>query len=928
MNRRTKKIIKKLTASILVLGSIGGISTAVTLSLLKEKSTADFYVSVEVPYTSLNYNKTNERKNPNVSSIFQNSIDGFFFNNGNGNGEFNVLKVLGYTQASFSVIENNDFLSTMSEVNSETQIDPLSKYESNASEYYLSLSSSVSKNPVYVAVSKLSDNDSAGFIDYYIDIKENARWENGEEVGAEDFIDSVRLAINPKNQSVIYNEGAEIYGYNSCRTYLSTNNIDLDDIWEDVVVNKDEKYADNCGKLFNEGIVPTKINRLPTEYVDTMSESYSQSLNNKDSKSLVKNHSIRYRFAVPNTSGSAFSLGLSFLQSFTKKQIFYPVNRRFINSIDGGYFKFGTSKETFISNGPFYIDDADFDYEIYFKKNPYFWDRDRVLSDSYKVRVIKDTSAAQTQFKIGKIDNININPELYNTLSKDVNIGKLIKRGSSAASTRGFAFNTYGPASKYTQNPYLRNAIKFAIDRRKLVSAYGVKGTIPSYTFSTTYENSSQQFKTTNGAGFDSYLYKLDENNIQKPLSISVNYEIDENEFTRDLPFSSLESKTFSPIVASYEQIDREQVSKDYDFDPQLATYFLNKFYETSGYDKDKVINLKLLFINSGTEKTQAVTFKRQVEKNLNFKVNIELVAKPVQTLTLEKNGFYDNYDIVYRESQDDLGISAFNLLRLLMIKPDKNSSKNLSDISVIGNTTIFNPYDEKDPTSILGFWKSQAESSNMSLSDFFNKNFGLDLNEKDLDDIKNFISQWILSLNNTILNDYSDLKPTENKNSVLIRKDMEINSEIVKNTVVQSTGMPNIWYNNLLEYSTVQNILSYISENTDDTIKQNMDKITLSKATNLSDIRNEAILADDIFKILVNIEKISKISSPVVLTFQTAQTYYASNLLNASGSSLFPTGNGYSFRHSYKCSNPPKHINKFIPGCEARVGNEVVIGE
>lgn len=925
MKRRTKKLFKKSIASLAILGFVAGSGTLIGLSFSKERETTSFYVSAQSPYTSLNYNKTNEAKNPNVSSVFQNSIDGFFFYNSYGAGEFNVKKVLGYSSSSYSFLSNYQYNNVLSSANSNPDTDPFEKYSSDASEYYLGISNSISDGPVYITKSLESDVSNPGYIDFFLKIKDSAKWQNGEEVGAEDFIDSIRYSINPKNQSVIYNEGAEIYGYNSCRSYLSNNNIDLDAIWNDVVINKNEKYKDNCGKLFNEGVVATSKNRLPAPYLDTASEKYENLYKNNKDNSLIKNHYIRYRFPVSNTSGSTRSISSSFIPSLSKKQIFYPVNRRFIESIDGGYLKFGTSPETFISNGPFYLAEADFDYELYFKKNEYFWDSDRVLSKSYKIKVIKDVTAAQTQFRIGKIDNVDLTVELYNTLSKDPKIAGLIKRGQSSAMSRGFSFNTYGPMSNYTQNPFLRNAIKFSINRENLVSASGVKGTIPTYTFSTTYSGSDSEFKSSNGAGFDSYLYKKDENGTLNPLKISYNYDYEGFKIKRDLVFSAYKSKTEASIVSSYEQIDRESISRDYDFDPALALYNLNKFYETSGFDKNKVLTLKLLFVNSGTEKTQAVTFKRQVEKNLNNKIKIELVAKPVQTLTLEKNGFYNTYDIIYREIKDDLLISPFNILRYLMIKPDKNSSKNLNDVSVIGNTTIFNPYDEDDQTSILGFWKKQADQNNLSLEKYLNNNFDMDISSQDLENIKSFISQWIISVNDKILTDFSDMKPTKNKNSILIREDMEINSEIIKNYVNQSSGMPNNWYKNKIDYSQVSGIIDFIKDKNDDEISSDLSKINLD--LNSSETVDRISLGDDILRIIINLEKIIKISSPSILTFQSSQTYYASSLLNAvSYGFLFPTG--YSFRHAYKCSSPPTEINKFIPGCEVRYGSEIIIGE
>ena len=76
---------------------------------------------------------------------------------------------------------------------------------------------------------------------------------------------------------------------------------------------------------------------------------------------------------------------VSFFPSLMVFPTFYPINEKFFNSLEDGTY--GTSPETFLSNGAFLLDSyTPGTASLSLKKNPDYWDADRIKLDGLQKR--------------------------------------------------------------------------------------------------------------------------------------------------------------------------------------------------------------------------------------------------------------------------------------------------------------------------------------------------------------------------------------------------------------------------------------------------------------------------------------------------------------------------------------------------------------
>lgn len=246
---------------------------------------------------------------------------------------------------------------------------------------------------------------------YTFKLREDANWSNGEPVTADDFVFGWQRAVDPATASE--------YSYM------------LSDIGQ--VVNAAEIIAGEKG-----------VEELGVKAVDEKT--------------------LEVQLNVP----------VSYFLSLMYFPTFYPVNRAFYESLEEGTF--GTSPETVLSNGAFILESyepATLNFSL--KKNPDYYDADKVSLDGLNYQVIKDSQQALMSYQAGDLDIMKLSGDQVDQVKDDPSF-----------SVHGAGYLWYLTMNsndvEALNNVNMRMAISNAIDRVSIVDDVVKDGSVATYT--------------------------------------------------------------------------------------------------------------------------------------------------------------------------------------------------------------------------------------------------------------------------------------------------------------------------------------------------------------------------------------------------------------------------------------------------------------
>ena len=148
---------------------------------------------------------------------------------------------------------------------------------------------------------------------------------------------------------------------------------------------------------------------------------------------------------------------------------FCPINEEFYNSLEEGMF--GTSPDTYLSNGPFVLGDyIPGTACIRLDRNENYYDADEVTLDGIKFQVVSNNDVAFSTYEIGQMDVIRLNTSRLETLREDPEYADQVSMEPTAA----LFYLTYNIASDTSNgalgNVNLRRAIACSINRDYIVN--------------------------------------------------------------------------------------------------------------------------------------------------------------------------------------------------------------------------------------------------------------------------------------------------------------------------------------------------------------------------------------------------------------------------------------------------------------------------
>ena len=173
---------------------------------------------------------------------------------------------------------------------------------------------------------------------------------------------------------------------------------------------------------------------------------------------------------------------VSYFLSLLYFPTYYPINEKFYNSLAEGTY--GTSPKTFLSNGAFLLEDyVPGTASLKLKKNPDYWDADRVKLAGLKYQVVQSSDNALTAYKNKTLDIAIISGDQVSNAKNDAALKNNLKTtGAGYMWYLSFSQTAKNADNGALANANLRLAITNALDRESLVNNYVKDGSLATYT--------------------------------------------------------------------------------------------------------------------------------------------------------------------------------------------------------------------------------------------------------------------------------------------------------------------------------------------------------------------------------------------------------------------------------------------------------------
>ncbi|MFD2867249.1 peptide ABC transporter substrate-binding protein [Kurthia populi] len=208
---------------------------------------------------------------------------------------------------------------------------------------------------------------------------------------------------------------------------------------------------------------------------------------------------------------------------------YMPVNEKVVSENDNWFAEAG---DTYVTNGPFTLDEWKHNDSITMKKNKDYWDKDNVALSTVNVKMIESEATANREFDSGNLDYLGAP---YNVVSLDkMNTykDKGILKSEPYAAVYEYKLNTKeGP----TKNVNIRKALAMSIDREGLIKNVLKGGQTPALADVPVaiegYENDNNLFEGNNTDEAKKYLEKgLKELGLKDASDLKIGISINTSE--------------------------------------------------------------------------------------------------------------------------------------------------------------------------------------------------------------------------------------------------------------------------------------------------------------------------------------------------------------------------------------------------------------
>ncbi|WP_322962677.1 ABC transporter substrate-binding protein [Mycoplasmopsis cynos] len=530
----------------------------------------------------------------------------------------------------------------------------------------------------------INAQDIRDYLEYILDI--NTGSQKLDEIlkygirGAEKFINTQKEYLAKYNRNYINPWGRRKY-------ILDTNGNYIQDpkqqVWQPQIKDASGKFIDAedvkkikeaalsfgfyTGQLFldyeNEFIESNLTNNPEFKLDKDIQEFIIKDQNGTKKKiNLVKNPYINpyQEFKVQNNkiittynqiSNSENGFTMIFDQNKTPNLVFlisniitnlYPINRKYVETVAGGIDKYGSDPKLFLTSGPFTLDPKEIvlgpQGELVLHKNNEYFDANNTVSNKIKIYFSADRNINTTFFEDGYISQTFIPATKIIRYWSDKEYKDYLNKNSGFGTIAyGFNLDNETNGDSYLQDPDLRNAIYYSINRETIIKFVGWDFSFPVNTFT-----SYGQYKTQNGKNIETFFTDLKsttKNNKTFPIQ---NYD-----------FVVHIAKSFT-----FEKTRRT----DFAYDIETARFYLDRFKKKHPNLK----NISLRFLNNSTDeqKNAGLFLRESLKIAFGDYINLELKSLPENTfVSFIEEGKYDiiyqNYDKIGGNGADDY-VSTF----------------------------------------------------------------------------------------------------------------------------------------------------------------------------------------------------------------------------------------------------------------------------
>lgn len=281
---------------------------------------------------------------------------------------------------------------------------------------------------------------------YTFELRDDAKWEDGTPVTAEDFFFAWRMAIDTSGAYSFlisdYIEGAADYAAYDKPAFLTEKGVDFDGLSEE------EKTA--------------RIEAMTEEELNEFKEKKDELWSNV--KAVFEDSMIKITIGVP----------APYFPNLTAFAVYAPVKEEFYTEKSAAN-QYGIEAEGLLSNGPWKLDE--WVHKDYFKlvKNENYWNKDNINIDVINMKIVNEVETRTNLLKTGALDGSAIQakdvPDFEDMATLDeLNLQPMINR--SDFSVFYIEFNHFD--NPITQNANIRKALMYAMDRTSFVEKINI----------------------------------------------------------------------------------------------------------------------------------------------------------------------------------------------------------------------------------------------------------------------------------------------------------------------------------------------------------------------------------------------------------------------------------------------------------------------
>jgi len=147
----------------------------------------------------------------------------------------------------------------------------------------------------------------------------------------------------------------------------------------------------------------------------------------------------------------------------TAFKTYAPLNQKAVEGNENWYADAG---DDYVTNGPFTLNEWRHNDTIVLKKNPEYWDADKVSLETVNIGMVESETTAATMFKAGEIDYLGAP---YQSIGLDVIDGFKADGSLKIADQASVYVYKLNTKDKFTGNANIRKALTLAMNRQGLI---------------------------------------------------------------------------------------------------------------------------------------------------------------------------------------------------------------------------------------------------------------------------------------------------------------------------------------------------------------------------------------------------------------------------------------------------------------------------